>query len=133
MGRQELKALGKRVRHLRIARTWIQEDVARLAGVSPKSVSNIESGTKVRPATLRAVVGVFGEDGVEALREFGFDDWADVVADDVETRRIGEAIGQHLEAVPQANELPDDLTLEDVFRYAVEHATEIKRWRKKST
>lgn len=92
---QQRRRLGKRAQRLRLARTWSQENVAQRAGVSAKSVSNLERGENVRPATLRNIMAVFGDEGVEALRAVGFDEWADTVAQAVENgvdERIQRAV-----------------------------------------
>lgn len=79
MGKQEA-ALGHRVRAMREGRTWKQDQVAQLAGVSSKTISNIENGKTVRSDNLVKVLAVFKDDGEQALRDHGFDDWADAVA-----------------------------------------------------
>lgn len=100
MGKERQRRLGRRVRELREARTWTQEEVSRRAGVSPKTVSNIERGENVRPASLVNVLTTFRDDGVQALRDIGYDNWADTVAARVEnehTDRMGTLIRQLLE------------------------------------
>ena len=95
MGKEQQRKLGRRVRKLRDANTWTQDDVAQRAGVSPKTVSNIENGANVRPTTVCDVLAVFGDDGADALRDTGYDDWADAVQRRIEDgydARVAEAV-----------------------------------------
>lgn len=59
MGAQDI---GERVYWLRDERGWTQEELARAAGVSPTTVSHIESGTIRRPRinTIRRLARAFG-------------------------------------------------------------------------
>jgi transcriptional regulator with XRE-family HTH domain len=57
-----VRDIGERVYWLRDERGWTQEDLARKAGVSPTTISHIESGTIERPRvnTIRRLARGFG-------------------------------------------------------------------------
>lgn len=56
---------GGRIRALRIQRGWTQEQLAEIAGVSPRTIQRAEAADRASFDTVRAVAGAFGE---------GFDD-----------------------------------------------------------
>lgn len=99
--------LGRRVRAMREDMALTQPQVAQRAGVGAKTISNIERGHIIRPANVVAVLTVFGEHGVEALRDCGFDGWADLVADELENGfdarldRAVAAFGEYLRSDPR--------------------------------
>ena len=48
-----------RLRELRAARHWSQEQVAELSGLNLRTIQRLESGTKVSTESLRALAAVF--------------------------------------------------------------------------
>ena len=65
---QTVKAMGGRVRELRAARGWLQQDLADRAGVSMQTVSNLETGRHVPgTATLAKIAGALGVPLAELL------------------------------------------------------------------
>lgn len=49
-----------RLRELRTARQWSQEQVAELSGLNLRTIQRLESGAKVSTESLRALAAVFG-------------------------------------------------------------------------
>ena len=58
--RDSFKPDGNRVRALRKAKGWTQEDLASKAGYDKKTIENIEAGKFVRPSTLDCVAKALG-------------------------------------------------------------------------
>ncbi len=58
----DVRHIGERVYWLRDEHGWTQEELAREAGVSPTTISHIESGAIERPRmnTVRRVARAFG-------------------------------------------------------------------------
>jgi len=50
---------GTRLRELRAARQWSQEQLAKLSGLNLRTIQRLESGTKVSTESLRALAAVF--------------------------------------------------------------------------
>ena len=60
--------IGKRIRRYRLQQNLMQQDLARIAGVSPRTVRNIESGGDVRLSTIIAVLRALGRtDAIDAF------------------------------------------------------------------
>ena len=62
------------VAQIRAARALIglpQEELAELAGVGPRTMSRIELGETVRPASFEAVVNALESRGIEFIEENG--------------------------------------------------------------
>lgn len=55
-------SIGRKVKTLRDARKWSQEDLASVAGVHRNTVSNIETGHDVMLSNLDAIAGALGVD-----------------------------------------------------------------------
>lgn len=50
---------GTRLREMRIARQWSQEQLARLSGLNLRTIQRLESGAKISIESLRALAAVF--------------------------------------------------------------------------
>jgi transcriptional regulator with XRE-family HTH domain len=61
MGRK-LNPDGAKIRALRIRRGWTQEQLAEIAGVSPRTIQRAETAGRAAFDTLRAIAGAFEED-----------------------------------------------------------------------
>lgn len=90
-----VKPLGKLIFVMRKERTWTQQQLATLAGVSPKTISNLERGQKdgngYQPfgRTARQVLAAFGEDILPRLKEDKRLAWiVPVVADELRDREL---------------------------------------------
>lgn len=59
---------GTRLRELRLARQWSQEQLAQLSGLNLRTVQRLESGAKVSMESLRALAAVFGVPADSLLR-----------------------------------------------------------------
>jgi DNA-binding XRE family transcriptional regulator len=54
--------LGKKVRALRKLKRWTQADLAKRAGLAPRTIHNLEVGMYVpRASTLRSLDEIFGD------------------------------------------------------------------------
>ncbi len=54
-----MHANGPRLRELRIARQWSQEQLAALSGLNLRTIQRLESGAKISTESLRALAAVF--------------------------------------------------------------------------
>jgi len=60
--------IGNRIRRYRLQQNLMQADLARKAGVSPRTVRNMEGGSDVRLSTIIAVLRALGRtDAVDAF------------------------------------------------------------------
>lgn len=50
---------GTRLRDLRAARQWSQEQLAKLSGLNPRTIQRLEAGARVSTESLRALAAVF--------------------------------------------------------------------------
>jgi len=57
----------KRVHELRVARGWSQEQLAKVAGLSPRTVQRLEAGEGAALDTLQAIAGAFDIEVSEVL------------------------------------------------------------------
>jgi len=70
----EAKIFGKRVRQLRIAAGWTQEQLAEAAGITTTYTSDLERGTKVPSLTIVLRISrAFRISVAELLRDFTID------------------------------------------------------------
>lgn len=79
-----VEVFGQRVRELRKARGWSQQQLAYYAGLSQSAIRDVEAGGRYddwepHPKTLIGVAKAFGEEGAELLRSVGLKDLADHV------------------------------------------------------
>lgn len=90
-----VERLGGRIEELMRDRLWNQQELARRAEVSQKTISNmIRAGDdyEPHPKTIRTVMAAFGQDGVKALRDLGYEGWAEAVEIAVDQQRHQEAV-----------------------------------------
>lgn len=101
-----VRPLGKQLQSLMDERDWSQETVMKHATskVSTKTVSNILRGRDGTPDytprgdSVRAVFSAFGVKGVEALREVGLDEWANMLAAELQEAEFDGALREVMRA-----------------------------------
>jgi len=69
--RSKLNPDGARIRDLRIRRGWTQEQLAEIAGVSPRTIQRVETASCASFESLRAVAGAFETDFDQLLKPQG--------------------------------------------------------------
>jgi transcriptional regulator with XRE-family HTH domain len=67
-----VQANGQKIKALRLARKWSQEDLAREAVCSKRTVENAEAGKRIRETGLKDIAGVLGVDVSELLGDGRF-------------------------------------------------------------
>lgn len=102
--------IGQKIGELMTAKMWTPADLSRRSGVVHKTITRIINDEYARGPeleTLRAVLAVFGKDGVQALRDVGQNAWADTLAseitettetsDDELSQRVRQYVREHLQ------------------------------------
>ena len=96
-----VQPLGHKIREMTDARMWTPTTLAAKAGVTYKTITRIIDDEYARGpdlGTLKKVLAVFGDDGVQALREVGKDSWADTLAAELAEPELDEPLRRQIEA-----------------------------------